>query len=188
MIKRWLTLCFAGLSALLLCGVSLTGAAQSAPSEPAVSLPWQPLQGRISFSQLKQLQGLPVPLNSSGYLEITPEQMLWHTTAPVDSKLLISASGVSQWQQQEYVAVAGSEFVGQLMLAVLQQDNAFIAEQFSVAKAEAPCLALTPRQAPLDQLFRQILLCGSAQLSQLKLEELNGNTTSINLQPEPASE
>lgn len=186
MIKRWVSAWVGGVSALLLCSAGFNSIAATA--SPELSLPWQPLQGRIGFSQQKQLQGLPVPLNSSGYLDVTPEQMLWHTTSPVDSKLLISASGVSQWQQQQFVAVAGSEFVGQLMLAVLQQDNAFIAEQFNVGKDAEPCLTLTPRQAPLDKLFRQIWLCGAEQLNQIKLAELNGNTTTINLQPEPVSE
>lgn len=151
-------------------------------------LPWQPVQGRFAFTQLKQLQGLPVPLRSSGTIELKDNEMLWHTTAPVDSKLLITASGVSQWQQQQFVAVAGSEFVGQLMLAVLQQDTDFITQQFNVQQSGQHCTLLQPVEAPLNQFFSQIKLCGETQLSSLTLQETNGNTTQITLQPEAASQ
>ena len=147
-------------------------------------LPWQPVQGCFVFTQLKQLQGLPVPLRSSGTIELTDNEMLWHTTAPVDSKLLITAAGVSQWQQQQFVAVAGSEFVGQLMLAVPQQDIDFITQQFNVQQSEQHCSLLRPVEAPLNQFFNQIKLCGETQLSSLTLQETNGNTTQITLQPE----
>ncbi|HEX5792892.1 MAG TPA: outer membrane lipoprotein carrier protein LolA [Rheinheimera sp.] len=150
-------------------------------------LPWQPLQGRVAFSQVKTIQGLPVPLRSSGYLDLSAQQMLWHTTTPLDSKLLITAAGVSQWQQQEYIAVAGSEFVGQLMLAVLQQDLDFMQQQFQLQRGDNHCTLLQPKQAPLDQLFEQIALCGEQQLSSLTLREKNGNSTQISLQTEAAT-
>lgn len=144
---------------------------------------WAPLQGVTEFTQLKTLQGLPVPLRSSGTLQLDNDSLLWHTTRPVEQKLLISAAGVSQWQQQDYVALSGSEFVGQLMLAVLHQDEAFIAEHFSVVSASDSCVELHPRQAPLNQLFAQIALCGEQQLQQLTLKEVNGNSTVIGLTP-----
>ena len=147
-------------------------------------LPWQPVQGRFVFTQLKQLQGLPVPLRSSGTIELTDNEMLWHTTTPVDSKLLITAAGVSQWQQQQFVAVAGSEFVGQLMLAVLQQQHQFINTHFALSDADNDCQVLHPLQAPLSNLFVQIRLCGEATLQQIVLQESNGNSTTIDLQPE----
>ena len=146
-------------------------------------LRWKPLQGATGFTQLKTLQGLPVPLRSSGTLQLNNDSLLWHTTLPVEQKLLISAAGVSQWQQQDYVALSGSEFVGQLMLAVLHQDETFIAERFSVVSASDSCVELHPRQAPLNQLFTQIALCGEQQLQQLTLKEVNGNSTVISLTP-----
>lgn len=154
----------------------------------ATTLGWAPLHGSTGFTQLKSLQGLPVPLRSSGTLTLDGNTLLWHTTAPVEQKLLITAAGVSQWQQQDYVALSGSEFVGQLMLAVLHQDEAFIAEHFASAQVSETCTALTPKQAPLNQLFRQIELCGEQQLQQLTLQEVNGNQTFIALQPEPGAQ
>ncbi|MEH8022152.1 outer membrane lipoprotein carrier protein LolA [Rheinheimera metallidurans] len=168
---------------MLLCGLFAALAQASANL-----LPWPPLQGKVMFSQAKMLQGLPVPLRSSGYLDIAPAQMLWHTTTPVESKLLITAMGVSQWQQQEYIAVTGSEFVGQLMLAVLQQNLEFIQQQFNLRQGDAHCTLLEPKQAPLDQLFSYIALCGETKLSQLSLQEKNGNSTVITLQAEAVAQ
>jgi hypothetical protein len=160
---------------LLLCAI-----AAAADSDDL--LRFTPLSGRTEFVQLKQLQGLPLPLRSSGYLQLQADTLLWHTTAPVDSKLLISAAGVSQWQQQQYVALAGSEFVGQLMLAVLQQQHSFIAAHFELSKGDANCTLLQPLQPPLNQLFQHITLCGEQSLDSLTLTELNSNLTRISLQ------
>ena len=146
-------------------------------------LRFKPLQGQLNFNQSKQLQGLPVALKSSGYIQLEAGQLLWHTTAPVDSKLLVSPAGVSQWQQQQYVAVAGSEFVGQLMLAVLQQQHQFINAHFALSDADNDCQMLHPLQAPLSNLFVQIRLCGETTLQQIVLQESNGNSTTIDLQP-----
>ena len=146
-------------------------------------LRFKPLQGQLNFTQSKHLQGLPVALQSSGYILLNAEQLLWHTTAPVDSKLLVSAAGVSQWQQQQYVAVSGSEFVGQLMLAVLQQQQPFINAHFALSNADNHCQVLRPLQAPLSNLFVQIRLCGETTLQQIVLQESNGNSTTIDLQP-----
>lgn len=140
------------------------------------------ISGQTPFVQVKQLQGLPVPLTSRGYLQLEQDALLWHTTAPVDSKLLISSTGVSQWHQQQYVAIAGSEFVGQLMLAVLRQQHSFIAAHFALNKESDNCTGLQPLQAPLDKLFRQITLCGEHNLDTLTLTELNGNVTQITLE------
>ena len=92
------------------------------------------------------------------------------------------------WQQQQFVAVAGSEFVGQLMLAVLQQDIDFITQQFGIQQADNHCSLLRPVEAPLNQFFSQIELCGETQLSSLTLQETNGNTTQITLQPEAGAQ
>jgi hypothetical protein len=164
--------------------VTLLGLLSYPLQADSVLMQWQPLQGSTAFTQLKNLQGLPVPLRSSGYIELQDNTLLWHTLVPVENKLLITAQGVSQWQQQDFVAVAGSEFVGQLMLAVLHQDMTFIQQHFTVQPAVASCTILLPQQAPLNQLFSQIELCGEHQLSQLTLQETNGNSTLITLQAE----
>jgi hypothetical protein len=165
--------CFGVLLALLILPV---GADDSNPLQR-----FKPLQGVLQFQQVKQLHGLPVALNSSGYIQLDAEQLLWHTTTPVDSKLLVTPAGVSQWQQQQYIAVAGSEFVGQLMLAVLQQQHDFIAAHFAISSGDNYCLLLKPLQAPLSNLFAQISLCGETSLQQIVLLESNGNSTDIRL-------
>ncbi|MBU1308126.1 MAG: outer membrane lipoprotein carrier protein LolA [Gammaproteobacteria bacterium] len=163
-------------------GVSLLLSLLLIPAQAADSpqLRFKPLQGQLAFKQTKQLQGLPVALKSSGYIQLAAEQLLWHTTTPVDSKLQVSPAGVSQWQQQQYVAVSGSEFVGQLMLAILQQQHQFIRSHFALSDDDG-CQLLQPLQAPLNTLFVQIRLCGDSTLQQIVLHETNGNSTTIDL-------
>ena len=166
----------------LFCMVLLLLPACCAAEDISLLQRFAPVEGRIQFSQRKQLQGLPVALQSSGYIELQQNELLWHTKVPVDSQLKITAAGVSQWQNRQYQAVAGSEFVGQLMLAVLQQQQAFIAEYFSLSETSVECVQLQPSQAPLNTLFGRIELCGKQQLQQISLYELNGNQTDIYLQ------
>jgi hypothetical protein len=162
---------------------------------------WQLPAGKTFFSQEKQIAQLPVPLQSAGYLELINNDLIWHTTTPIDSKLRISSAGVSQWQQQDYIALAGSEFVGQLMLAVLQGQQDFIQLHFSIQPLSLPiaslvrsptpdvllqdkhntCVNLIPLQAPLNQLFSQIILCGQQHLEHMFLIETNASTTKIHL-------
>lgn len=148
-----------------------------------------PMQGQLTFTQTKHIQGLPVPLQSSGYLVLEGEDLLWHTTKPLDSKLLINPAGVSQWQEQQFVAVGGSEFVGQLMLAVLKQQDQFIAEHFAISElSKEQCITLTPTQAPLNTLFLHITLCGQGVLQKIELQEVNENNTVIHLAKDSALE
>lgn len=151
-------------------------------AEPNALQHFTPMQGKLTFTQTKHIQGLPVPLQSSGYIELEGEDLLWHTTKPLDSKLLINPAGVSQWQEQQFVAVGGSEFVGQLMLAVLKQQDQFIAEHFAIsALSKEQCITLTPTQAPLNTLFLHITLCGEHALQKIELQEVNENHTVIHL-------
>lgn len=146
-------------------------------------LRWQPVLGKTAFEQVKTIQGLPVPIKSAGYLDISTAEMLWHTTTPVDNMLRITPAGVSQWQQGSYVDLAGSAFVGQLMLAVMRQDQAFIQQYFHLSATTEECTLLQPSQAPLNGIFRDITLCGAEQLNRLTITELNGSNTLITLLP-----
>jgi len=146
-------------------------------------LRWQPVLGKTAFEQVKTIQGLPMPIKSAGYLDISSTEMLWHTTTPVDNMLRITPAGVSQWQQGNYVDLAGSAFVGQLMLAVMRQDQSFIQQYFHLTATSEDCTLLQPSQAPLNGIFRDITLCGAELLNQLKITELNGSNTLITLSP-----
>lgn len=142
---------------------------------------WQAYSGRVDFSQQKQLQGLTFPVRSSGYLQLDNDTLLWHTQTPVDQQVLISGAGVSQLQQGEMQLIAGTEIIGQLMLAVLQQNQSFLQEYFSFTPPADACQLLTPVKAPVDQFFSQIELCGGTQLQRITLLEKTGNNTIIAL-------
>lgn len=167
------------LSALLLCALLLS--LPLAADTSVLPATWQPYAGRIDFNQQKQLQGLAFPVRSSGYLQLDNDTLLWHTQTPIDQQVLISGAGVSQLQQGEMQLIAGTEIIGQLMLAVLQQNQPFLHEYFRLTPPDNNCQLLTPVKAPVDQFFSQIELCGDTQLQQIKLLEKTGNNTLIEL-------
>ncbi|WP_409522561.1 outer membrane lipoprotein carrier protein LolA [Nitrincola sp. MINF-07-Sa-05] len=172
------------LSGALSCSL-LFAAALAADSE--IQLPdWQGLDGRVNFTQHKHISGLKKPVLSSGYLLLEDEQLLWHTQKPVSSQVLISAAGVSQLTDGAAVgsaeAIAGSEIIGQLLLAVLQQRTAFLHQYFTLTSAGEDCFELRPHQPPVDQFFTQMTLCGDQTLNTINLLEHNGNRTLIELE------
>lgn len=176
------TICLALYSLLVMLSFNLCA---GTPDLPLFN--WPAVSGESRFLQLKTIQGLPVPLQSEGTITVESDGLVWHTVKPVEQQLLISSEGVSQWQQQQYTAIAGSQFIGQLMLAVMQRNAAFLQQHFTFQSVPPHCTTLTPIQPPLSQLFASVDLCGQHQLSQITLTELNGNVTQITLLPKAAN-
>lgn len=142
---------------------------------------WADWSERVEFTQHKQIKGLSRPLLSQGYMQLSKDQLLWHTQKPVDQRVLIEATGVSQWSSGEFKAVAGTEMIGQLMLAVVQKDTSFLLQYFDATTGQPDCIELRPKQAPVNQFFSQIMLCGQQQLQSIQLNEISGSQTLISL-------
>lgn len=142
----------------------------------------QPSQStHLRFRQEKHLQGMPRPLVSRGYLELSSASLLWVTEQPVEQKIQISEQGVQEFSGQQYQQVEGTKLIGQLLLALLNRDLDYLEQYFSLS-AKENCVALTPLAKPLATLYSQIEVCGEAQIEQVKLYEEGGNTTDIRLQ------
>lgn len=142
---------------------------------------WADWSERVEFTQHKQIKGLSRPLVSQGYMQLSKDQLLWHTQKPVDQQVLVKATGVSQWSSGEFKAVAGTEMIGQLMLAVVQKNTSFLLQYFDAKTGQPDCIELTPNQAPVNQFFSQIILCGQQQLQSIQLNEVSGSQTLIHL-------
>ena len=142
---------------------------------------WSDWSERVEFTQHKQIKGLSRPLVSQGYMQLSNDQLLWHTQKPVDQQVLVEAGGVSQWRAGEFKAVAGTEMIGQLMLAVVQKNTSFLLQYFDAKTGQPDCIELIPNQAPVNQFFSQIILCGQQQLQSIQLNEISGSQTLIRL-------
>lgn len=159
---------------------------------------WQLPQGKLLFTQQKWIRGLKRPLKSQGYLQLSPQSLDWVTEQPVQSAVRLDKQGVQQQLAGTFQLQAGTELIGHLMLAVLQQDQAFLQQYFSLqpvqssagqepsAQAQAgQCVQLVPLQAPLTNFYRHIVLCGEGSLSRIELIELAGNRSEILLTAAP---
>lgn len=140
---------------------------------------WTLAPGHYPFVQQKWIKGLQRPLRSSGYLALHEQSLEWVTEKPVLQKVHLDAHGVTLQHQQ---VQAGSELIGQLMLAVVKHDTQFLAKHFRMSQPQAGCLTLQPNAAPLNQFYQQIQLCGETKLQQIELIELQGNRSLIQLQ------
>lgn len=142
---------------------------------------WQALNGTFAFEQEKQLAGFSRPLRSRGELIIQSESLHWNTEHPVASSLKVDASGVHQLGEDGHQRIEGSAFVGQLLLAMLHQDFAFIDQHFTPALRDE-CVDLTPREASMREYYQQISLCGDEQLERIEMRESSDSETKITLQ------
>lgn len=172
---------FSVVFSMVLSGAGIVSVPLYADVLPAQLEQWADWSERVEFTQHKQIKGLSRPLLSQGYMQLSKDQLLWHTQKPVDQQVLVEATGVSQWNSGQFKAVAGTEMIGQLMLAVVQKNTSFLLQYFDAKAGEPSCIELTPNQAPVNQFFSQIMLCGQQQLESIQLIETGGNQTLIRL-------
>lgn len=141
---------------------------------------WHALSGTFAFEQEKNLAGFARPLRSSGELVIEEDALHWNTQQPVASSLQIDAAGVHQLHDGERERIEGSGFVGQLLLAMVQQDYAFISTHFATSM-QGNCVELTPREASMREYYQLIALCGDEQLQRIDMLEADDTETRIRL-------
>lgn len=172
--------------ALLTCLCLLTTVTYAATDETERAVKsrlqaWHALKGTFAFEQEKTLPGFSRPLRSAGEVIIEDDALHWNTQKPVASSMQIDAAGVHQLHDGEPARIEGSGFVGKLLLAMVQQDYAFISDHFTTA-LDANCIQLTPREASMRDYYQQIALCGEAQLQRIEMHEADGSETHIRLQ------
>lgn len=138
----------------------------------------EPLPLSLGFRQKKQLSGLPRALVSSGQLDISQEAIIWTTEHPQQQKLVINRQGIFEKSSGE--VISGSRAVAQLLLAILQQDEVVLKQQFNLS-LEQECVVMTPKADALASVIKEIHSCGTDSVERVELFEQDGNTTRIEL-------
>ena len=138
----------------------------------------EPLPLSLEFSQKKQLSGLPRPLVSAGQLDIRKDEIVWITEHPQQQQLTINRQGI--FEQGNEDSVSGSDTIAQLLLAILQQDEAVLKQQFRLS-LEQNCVVMVPEADALASVIEKIHSCGTDRVELVELFEQNGNTTRIEL-------
>ncbi|QZN91038.1 MULTISPECIES: LolA family protein [Idiomarina] len=138
----------------------------------------EPLPLSLDFHQKKQLSGLPRPLVSSGQLDISTDEIIWTTEQPQQQELTINRQGI--FEQGGAESISGSDTIAQLLLAILQQDEAVLKQQFNLS-VEQECVVMVPKADTLASVIEKIHSCGDDRVELVELFEQNGNTTRIEL-------
>ncbi|WP_374053569.1 outer membrane lipoprotein carrier protein LolA [Xenorhabdus taiwanensis] len=145
---------------------------------------------RANFTQVRQIQGMPHPLSSSGEMLISQHKGLWwHQQKPFPLTLLLDDNHMVQVMSGQAPQVITADSNPQmfqfnhLMRALFQADRAVLEENFKIEfndlGQENWRLILTPKTSPLDKLFTAITLNGQTNLDAILLTDRQGDRTEL---------
>lgn len=144
---------------------------------------------RGQYTQAKKMQMFKLPLLSSGDFVLEQQQgLLWRQNKPFKISLTLSKYRLSQQfvdQPADIIQASDNPMVfyfSHLFLSLFKGDIEGLTEQFVIklqSGEEQWSLFLTPKNAPLNNIFKQITISGSSYINQLLLTELNGDSSEI---------
>lgn len=141
---------------------------------------------RGSFTQHKQLTGLPMPLMARGFYEYTENSGLrWVTQSPVESQIKITNEGISGVDNSN-----STRFIADIFLAVIRGDLSQLEQYFAIQSRGDSAhwtLRLTPSTSPLSSYLSYIDVSGAEFTEQLFIMDSNGDSTDITLIEKMAS-
>ncbi|MCG9647652.1 outer membrane lipoprotein carrier protein LolA [Vibrio brasiliensis] len=144
---------------------------------------------RGDFTQLRHLEMFEQPLSSEGNFTLSKAQgLLWQQTTPFPVHLVLTEDKLRQtFAGQEPQTITAKEnpmafYFSHVFLAVFHGDTEALQQQFDMAfdvKNQQWTLLLTPKQAPLNSVFKSITLTGQQDIDALTLQEIRGDKTEI---------
>jgi len=147
---------------------------------------------RCAFRNERRVKGLARPLVSRGEVLVARGAGLrWHQTRPFKMTLLAQPHRLVQTvddQPPQVVTAASNPQIfrfGHLLADIFNANIAALEKNFTVRFTGTAgggwTLALTPRGAPLDKVFRQITLDGASpgQLDGVVIEDAQGDTSRL---------
>ena len=146
---------------------------------------------RGQFVQRRYLRELPRPLEARGeFLYARGVGIEWHTLAPFDSRLVLTAAGIRQSSGNDTARVDAQEqpalrAVGRVFFGLFALDFDSLARDFrtfGVAESNHWRVGLQPRRAALRHLFDDAVLAGSNGVESVVLQDAAGDRTEILLQ------
>ncbi len=158
---------------------------------------------RGEFSQLRKIAMFKQPLQSSGQFTLHQEKgLLWQQQNPFAVDLVLTENKLRQSVEGQPAQVITAEqnqmafYFSRIFLAVFRGDTAQLEQSFTLDLSTGQSqwhLTLTPKTAPLNQVFRTIQLSGEEEVDSLTLEELRGDITELSFshqthQPEQLSD
>ncbi|WP_448096967.1 LolA family protein [Luteibacter yeojuensis] len=145
-------------------------------------------QVRATFIQGRENPALAEPQVSHGdLLFVVGHGMLWHTRAPFDDTLVLTASDTSRLNAQGKLERVrdgnrGVSQVSAMLQSLLAGQSAEAMRQFSITAEGTPAhwtLRFVPRQARMARVLAGITLGGDAFLQSIEVDLANGERTHI---------
>lgn len=136
-----------------------------------------------SFTQKKNIEGLPLALESAGLFSYSRQEgVVWHTTTPLDSVLKISDAGL---RYDNDVPVPGSSVLAETLLGIFTGDLSQLARYFTTEVSGKPLawkIVLAPQSATVAEQVKKITMTGAHFTQHITIIEASGDSTKISLQ------
>lgn len=144
---------------------------------------------RGDFEQQRHIAMFEQPLASSGQFLLAKERgLLWHQTSPFPVSLVLTEDKLRQTFSNQPAQVITKQqnpmafYFSHIFLSVFHGDTEQLKQQFELdfsLRDEQWQLTLLPLSAPLNSVFKQIILSGQQDINRLVLEEIRGDKTEI---------
>ncbi|MFV0448698.1 MAG: outer membrane lipoprotein carrier protein LolA [Vibrio sp.] len=144
---------------------------------------------RGDFSQSRTLAMFEQPLLSEGSFLLEKQHgLLWQQNTPFPVNLVLTQDKLRQtFANQPAQVITAKEnpmafYFSKIFLSVFHGDTEQLKSQFALQftpQNEQWQLVLTPKEAPLNAVFKSIVLQGKQDIDSLVLEEVRGDKTEI---------
>ena len=139
------------------------------------------------FTQNRHLRGMDKPMQTQGQFALARNHgLLWQVETPLTLKLRLTQNGVEQWNNQKNQWIkskqAGQSAQFELFTALLGGNISVLNQHFTPKSDGSPqnwTLTLEPKSAMMKQIFTQISVQGGNTVSQVILQEKQGDKVEI---------
>ena len=139
------------------------------------------------FTQNRHLRGMDKPMQTQGQFALAQNHgLLWQVETPLTLKLRLTQNGVEQWnnQQNQWIKSkqAGQSAQFELFTALLGGNISVLNQHFTPKSDGSPqnwTLTLEPKSAMMKQIFTQISVQVGNTVSQVILQEKQGDKVEI---------
>lgn len=139
------------------------------------------------FTQNRHLCGMDKPMQTQGQFALAQNHgLLWQVETPLTLKLRLTQNGVEQWNNQKNQWIkskqAGQSAQFELFTALLGGNISVLNQHFTPKADGSPqnwTLTLEPKSAMMKQIFTQISVQGGNTVSQVILQEKQGDKVEI---------
>lgn len=144
---------------------------------------------RADFTQDRYINGLTSPIHSTGKMIISKELGLWwQQNTPFAMTLKMNQQRMEQRIEDQIPEIITAEKQPQLfqfnhlLTAIFTADKEMLENNFDITVTEQNniwTLTLKPKLAPLNKIFKQIILSGKSYLEKVTINDMQNDKTEL---------